>query len=248
MVDGWSSGGRGFPRTDGLLAGLPVPLHGQHHRLDAQVLDGLVVTGRRHLTGVADAQGGQGSAECWGSNKAQPVQARLIAVSNAPLEREAAEDRFRQDLYYRLNVVGFSLPPLREQRSRIAPLVEKFREELTARDLPDVTGVSAEALGALEAYDWPGQHPRVAQRPRAGRGPVPGDEVGRADLVPRARPTTDRPGPATLQESLREAEALRIRQALEKHHNNRLRAALEFGISRKGLYKKLHNYGLLRGA
>ncbi len=187
-----------------------------------------------------------------GSNKAQPVQARLIAASNAPLEREAAEGRFRQDLYYRLNVVGFALPPLRERRSHIAPLVEKFLAELTARDRPDVTGVSDEALQALEAHGWPGNIRELRNAVERAVALCPGEEVGLADLPPAIgapeRPTgLSLPGPVTLQDSLQEVEALRIRQALEKHHNNRLRAAAELGISRMGLYKKLRKYGL-RGA
>src|SRR5205807_2164350 len=68
-----------------------------------------------------------------GSNKPQPVQARLIAASNAPLEREVAEGRFRQDLYYRLNVVGFHLLPLRERGGAVAPLAQKFLRELAGR-------------------------------------------------------------------------------------------------------------------
>ncbi len=83
-----------------------------------------------------------------GSNKQQPLRARLIAVSNAPLEPEVAAGRFRSDLYYRLNVVGFFLPPLRDRRSAIAPLAEQFVTEFAARNRPDVTGLATTALRA----------------------------------------------------------------------------------------------------
>jgi two-component system response regulator HydG len=91
-----------------------------------------------------------------GSNKAHPLRARLIAVSNAPLDREVEAGRFRGDLYYRLNIVGFLLPPLRERRSAIAPLAAKFAAEFAARNRPDVRGLSRAALRILEEYAWPG--------------------------------------------------------------------------------------------
>src|SRR5207248_7487671 len=69
-----------------------------------------------------------------GANKALPLRARLIAASNKPLEREVAEGRFRADLYYRLNVVGFFLAPLRERRGAIAALANKFLAEFTSRN------------------------------------------------------------------------------------------------------------------
>ena len=71
-----------------------------------------------------------------GSSKPQPIRARLIAASNRSLEQEVAAERFRSDLYYRLNVVGFHLPPLRERRGVIPPLVARFIAEFAARDRP----------------------------------------------------------------------------------------------------------------
>jgi DNA-binding NtrC family response regulator len=91
-----------------------------------------------------------------GGNAPQPVQARLVAASNVPLGREAAEGRFRSDLYYRLGVVHFHLPPLRQRRGEVAALAARFLAEFAARNRPDVTGLSAAAVQALEGYDWPG--------------------------------------------------------------------------------------------
>src|SRR5262249_49488166 len=81
-----------------------------------------------------------------GANKGQPLRARLVAASNADLEREAAAGRFREDLYYRLNVVSFYLPPLRERRAAIAPLVRKFLAEFATRNRPDLRGLTPEAV------------------------------------------------------------------------------------------------------
>jgi two-component system response regulator PilR (NtrC family) len=91
-----------------------------------------------------------------GGNTVRPVQARLIAAANVPLEREVAEGRFRSDLYYRLGVVGLHLPPLRERPAAVAGLANRFLAEFAARGRPEVRGFSAAALGSLRSYSWPG--------------------------------------------------------------------------------------------
>src|SRR5205085_1535687 len=85
-----------------------------------------------------------------------PLRARLIAASNKPLDCEVREGRFRSDLFYRLNVVGFYLAPLRERRGAIAMLANKFLVEFAARNQRTVYRITAEALRFLEEYDWPG--------------------------------------------------------------------------------------------
>jgi transcriptional regulator with PAS, ATPase and Fis domain len=188
-----------------------------------------------------------------GCNQPQAVQARLITASNAPLEREVAEGRFRSDLFYRLSVVGFELPPLRARRGCIAALAEHFLEELAARNRSDALRFSDEALRILEGFDWPGNVRELRNVVERAVALSQGEVVAVEDLPeavrhPPARPAHLRaPGtgaPATLSESLQEAEIRRIREALTRHQNNRLRAAAELGISRMGLYKKLHRYGL----
>jgi two-component system response regulator HydG len=195
-----------------------------------------------------------------GSNKSVPVQARLIAASNRSLDHEAAARRFRPDLYYRLNVISFTLPPLRDRRDMIPQLAGNFIAEVAARSGRKVDGISAEALRALQAYEWPGNirelrnvieraivlsldrqiHledlPEQFQRPRT------------ATTYSAASRAADRPvhAPApTLAHTKDEAELFRITDALQRHQNNRLRAAAELGISRMTLYKKLHKYGLM---
>jgi two-component system, NtrC family, response regulator HydG len=94
--------------------------------------------------------------EAVGSERGQPLRARLIAASNAPLYGEVAAGRFRLDLFFRINVVGVYLPPLRNRTGAIAPLVYRFLTELAARNRPDVRGVTTEVLRALQDYRWPG--------------------------------------------------------------------------------------------
>src|SRR5207253_1550974 len=87
-----------------------------------------------------------------GSNRSQPMRARLIAASNRALDQEAAHGRFRSDLYYRLNVVGFTLPPLRHRPWTIAPIANQYIAEFSARNGREVRGLTREVLRVLEAY------------------------------------------------------------------------------------------------
>ena len=199
-----------------------------------------------------------------GSDRPQPVRAHLIAASNVSLEHEVAAGRFRADLYYRLHVVGFYLPPLRERAEVVPALVEKFLVEFTTRNRPDVRGISGEALQALENYRWPGNIRELRNVVERVVALSAGPEVQLRDLPEsirlnigqpnvlsmRAEPIAPTSGisAGSLNEAKEEAEIRRILQALQKHNNNRLRAAAELGISRMGLYKKLHRYGLIQSA
>ncbi len=193
-----------------------------------------------------------------GSTKSVPLRARVIAASNAPLEDEVSRGRFRADLYYRLNVLGFFLPPLREQRSAIIPLAIKFLTFFSQRNHRTIDHISTDALQALTEYDWPGNIRELRNVVERAVALAPGSEIRLSDLPQAIRaPRPVEPQVAesesgaklldmvTLAKTKEEAEIARIRQALRKHGNNRLRAAAELGISRMGLYKKLHKYGLM---
>jgi DNA-binding NtrC family response regulator len=197
--------------------------------------------------------------EAVGANRSLTLQARLIVASNRDLEEEANAGRFRTDLYYRLNVVGFFLPPLRERRDVIRPLVHRLVADFATRNRRSVTGITEEALQALEAYHWPGNIREMRNVIERGVALCPGTEVELADLPEALRQLVEdtRPAPApsaaaaplragaTLAQTKEEAEAAFILAALKRNDNNRLRAALELGISRMTLYKKLHRYGLI---
>jgi psp operon transcriptional activator len=94
--------------------------------------------------------------EAVGSNKTMEVRARLIVASNRDLANEVACDRFRGDLYYRLNVVGFTLPPLRERPEVIAGLANRFLEQFAAQCNRRLRGFSPGAMFCLESHSWPG--------------------------------------------------------------------------------------------
>jgi DNA-binding NtrC family response regulator len=191
-----------------------------------------------------------------GSNKLQPFRARLIVATNQILEEEVTAGRFRQDLYYRLHVVAFSLPPLCERTRVIPGMVEHFIREFAARNDRGVSGISAEALRALVAYSWPGNIRELRNVIERAVALCPGTTIQLDDLPAGVQSSVEQLRTAvphiaseavlgTLAQSKEEAEAARISAALARHKNNRLRAAAELGISRMTLYKKLHRYGFI---
>jgi two-component system response regulator HydG len=195
-----------------------------------------------------------------GSNRSQPMQARLIAACNRALDQEVAAGRFRPDLYYRLNVVSFHLPPLREQVSLIPVLARELLAELSARAGRAFEGFADDALAALTRHTWPGNirelrntieravalsngpHVEVEDLPDALQDAIAAAVEGSTE--PEAPPAPEFAS-GSLAESREQLERSRIHAALRNHGNNRLRAAAELGISRVTLYKKLHKYDLL---
>jgi DNA-binding NtrC family response regulator len=198
--------------------------------------------------------------EAVGSNKTIEMHARLIVASNRDLEREVARGRFREDLYYRLNVVGFTLPPLRERPEVIAGLASRFLEQLAAQCDRRLRGFSAAALLYLESYLWPGNVRELRNVIERAVVLGIGEQIGIEDLPaavrgdrtaefqPLVHPLFEEaPAPTspTLGAVRAEAEQERILEALAKNRNNRVQTARDLGISRMTLYKKLHKYGLM---
>jgi two-component system response regulator HydG len=205
-----------------------------------------------------------------GSNKTQKLQARIIAASNRPLEEEVAAGRFRADLYYRLNVIAFRLPSLRERKPLIPAVAASLLAEFSERNGRPASVISLAAMRILLAHSWPGnirELRNVLERAVAlARGPVldredlpeellnsSSQEVASPDApIPQTIPlsgaqpaTVPAAAGSVLARTKDQAELRLIRQALERNGQNRLRAAAELGISRMTLYKKLHKYGLM---
>lgn len=208
-----------------------------------------------------------------GSNESQPMQARLIATANRPLAREVEAGRFRSDLFFRLSVVTFELPPLRDRLDALPALIGRFTSELGGRAGRPITGVAPAALSALTAYPWPGNVRELRNVIERAVALLPGGVIGPADLpeavrtaapddtrellalasaaqvpVAPSEPTVAEADRRTLAETAAGAEARHIAAALRKNNNNRRRTASELGISRETLYKKLHRYGLFDSA
>ena len=190
-----------------------------------------------------------------GSTRSEPLRARVIVATNRPLEQEVAAGRFRSDLYYRLNVIDFSLPPLRERRELLRHLVEKFLADCCSRQGRPILRMSDKALAMLEAHDWPGNARELRNVIERAVALCPGDSIESRDLPGPIRlhraslaPVTKMTASAKsnqLEWVRRESERNCVAEALQRHNDNRTKAAIDLGISRVTLYKKLRRHGLL---
>ena len=175
-----------------------------------------------------------------GSNKEIQTSARIIAASNRNLEDEVKSGRFREDLFYRLNVVELNIPPLRERREEILPLAGRFIEEFAKGR----ARFSETTAACLEAYPWPGN---VRELRNAMERAV---LLSRSELIlPEYLPAKVREagGPNPAREPvdaarLEEIERNAILQALRQHHFNRTETAKALGISRRALLYKLQRF------
>ena len=175
-----------------------------------------------------------------GGRRTVRVDARLVALTNVDLEEAVGRRAFREDLFYRLNVVRIHLAPLRERAEDVRPLAEKFLDAYAAKHGRRAAKFSAEALAALAAYEFPGNVRElanvveraviVAEGERIEEGDLP--EGVRAAAKSRAKAGRRRP-------TLAEVEAEYIRETLAAARGNKSEAARLLGISRKNLYERL---------
>lgn len=190
-----------------------------------------------------------------GSTKTVEVDARVILASNQPLEQLVAAGAFRQDLYYRINVVRIELPPLRDRRADIPLLAARFLEEHARQLGRQLVGFSDEALAMLTRYSFPGNVRELQNIIERATVLARGQRIEVDDLPPQVRshePTPQQtPGlaagtwvPMTLEEALREPERQIIRRALEANGWNRGKTADQLGINRTTLYKKMRQLGM----
>ncbi|MCJ8501738.1 sigma-54-dependent transcriptional regulator [Desulfatitalea alkaliphila] len=186
-----------------------------------------------------------------GAGRSHPVDVRILAATNRNLEQEVAAGRFRQDLYYRLNVVVMTVPPLRDRLDDVPLLVRHFIERFRTPASP-VHRITKQALLCLMAYDWPGNVRELENALRRAVAMGQEERIGPADLpenIHAPAPTgaaTGVPGQAAGIEgdSLEVYEAAAIRNALTKSGGNRRKAAGLLQIGEATLYRKLKKYGI----
>jgi len=186
-----------------------------------------------------------------GGDKTHKVDVRIILATNEDLTEAVAEGRFRQDLYYRVNVINVELPALRERRSDIPLLAQRFLQDLREDTNREIEGFSEEAIAALESYAWPGNIRELQNV--VERAVLLGKEtiIAACDL-PRdvsGGPSIHLPrvGSMTLKEALEEPERQIIHGVLESNNWNRNATADSLGVNRTTLYKKMKKLGLEDG-
>ena len=172
----------------------------------------------------------------------QPMEAdfRVVAATNRSLEQAIRDGHFREDLFYRLNVVGLTLPPLRQRKQDIPLLADHFLHRYVQETHRPVDRISREALDEMMAYDWPGN---VRELENAIERAV---VVGKArQILPEDLPIVCRAtGAAARATTLEEVEKAHIRQILSDHQWNVARSARVLGIDRSTLYSKIKRYAL----
>jgi two-component system, NtrC family, response regulator AtoC len=183
-----------------------------------------------------------------GGNQTIKTDIRLIAATNRDLMRLVSEKKFREDLYYRLNVVQIRVPPLRERKEDIPLLANAFLKEISQRDNKTFRPLSPEAMDALLRYDWPGNIRELKGAIDAGVTLAAGPQVTLTDLpltVAEARFSVSAGlDEAGGQMNLHNNELRLILRALEETHGNRTEAAKKLGISRRTLHRRLKELNL----
>jgi len=182
-----------------------------------------------------------------GSTRSYPVDIRILAATHRDLAAEVARGLFREDLYYRLNVLTIRVPPLREMKEDIPILMAHFLKCFSSSDSP-VRDISPEALRCMERYDWPGNIRELENLVRRAVALGKGDRIRPEDLpstIYASAPKKTSPvGDPSSGSSLAFYEIAAIKNALSLSKNNRKEAARILGVGEATLYRKLKKYGM----
>jgi two-component system response regulator HydG len=187
-----------------------------------------------------------------GSHEERKVDVRVIAATSRDIHQMVEQGAFREDLYYRLNVVSIRLPSLRERPDDIPLLVEHFLREIAQQNpgRPAPTRVSPEVIQAFVRYRWPGNVRELRNTLESMMVLAEGDTLQESDLPERLRPAGN--GYPTIHDipfglTMEELERLAILKALDHFQGNRTRAAKQLGISLRTLQRKLRDYARAAG-
>jgi Nif-specific regulatory protein len=194
-----------------------------------------------------------------GGRKPVPVDVRLVAATNKDLKGEIQQGRFRQDLFFRLNVVHLHMPPLREIRADIPVLAMHFLRKQTKEMGREIVGFSSEALKALASYSWPGNVRELENEVKRAAVLTKEKEISVSDLSeavgeerleapPEEAATTGTSSQGKTKQSIKDRvtvlEIQMIRDAMAQTGNDKRRTAKMLGLSHQGLLNKLKRYGL----
>lgn len=181
-----------------------------------------------------------------GGRRTHKVDARLIALTNVDLDEAIKRRTFREDLYYRLNVIHIILPPLRERRADIRKLAQEFLKASAAKHGRRARELSPEALALLQTYAWPGNVRELANIIERAVVVTGSDEarIEAKDLPETLRAAIRLQEREGARQTLAELESVYIAETLRWANGNKSAAARALGISRKNLYEKIARYRL----
>ena len=166
----------------------------------------------------------------------------MIAATNGDLEKAVATGRFREDLFYRLNVVPLRVPPLRDRQADVGPLAEHFFEQFAKEKGVQLKGFSRRSMAALNAHSWPGNVRELMNRVRRAMVMAEGHLISPVDLGLEERDVTR--GWDALEEARTRAERGAITVSLQHAGRNVTAAAKQLGVSRMTLYRLMAKHGI----
>ncbi len=184
-----------------------------------------------------------------GGVEARRVDVRIIAATNKDLGQQVKEEKFREDLYYRLNVVKIDLPPLRERKEDIPLLANHFLKKYSLQNSKEITGFTEEAMELLTLYHWPGNVRELENEVERAVVLTTNQSIISAEVLSQRlkkslKPTKIPFKGESLKRMMDDVERRLLKEALEKNNWNRTKTAKALGLSRQALIKKLSKYSL----
>ncbi len=179
-----------------------------------------------------------------GSSKEIPIDVRLICATNMPLYQMVNENKFRQDLLYRINTVEIKLPPLKERLEDFAPLIEHFLESYCNKYKVPKKRMNVGTMKRLQKHDWPGNIRELQHAVERAVILSESNILEPHDFFIVEKEDKDNDGFASDNLNLEEVEKVLVRKVIDKYGGNISRAAKELGLTRASLYRRIEKYGL----
>jgi PAS domain S-box-containing protein len=186
----------------------------------------------------------EGTFERVGESITRKVDVRVIAATNKDLKKALQEGRFREDLYYRLNVIPIEIPPLRERTEDIPHLVQHFIDKFSLLYRKNINDLENEALDVIIRYSWPGNIRELENALEYAFARAKNDNNIQLSSLPANLREGNSRNSKIQRKYLNNGEVIRILDLLEKYHWNRTRVANILGIGRTTLWRKLQKYGI----
>ncbi|MEW6739774.1 MAG: sigma-54 dependent transcriptional regulator [Nitrospirota bacterium] len=179
-----------------------------------------------------------------GETKPKIVDVRIISATNADIENRIKEGRFREDLYWRLNVIEIKIPPLKERKDDIEMLARHFADKFSEEHKKNIKGIDRQALSILLEYSWPGNIRELGNVIERAVVLTDGDYIIPENLPDKLKKVEHEAQPSTLKTYLGDYEKNLILRLYNAHNRNKEETAMALGIDLATLYRKLKKYGI----